>query len=235
MRRRSILSFGLLATINPMKSFKIFLNEMAPPQQKQINCDINGICNRLIQDESAGNEEKILSVYKDSKGLDTLGHGHLVGPNSEKVLGQVIKDPNRVKKILSGKGKLTQGEATGVLKVDVESRLPQLVKMVPKFETYTPDLQINLASEHFRGMLGKSPNAVKKLNAGDYGGFATEYVNAKDYRESKKTGTGIYKRMDRLVNSAKTEAERQKKRQQSSQSTTQAPLNNSTSQTAPSR
>lgn len=213
MRRRIILAFGLLATINPMKSFNQFLKEMAPSQQKKINCDINGICKTIMQDESAGNEEKVLSVYKDSKGLDTLGHGHLVGPNSEKTLGQVIKDPNRVKKILSGKGKLTQNEATDLLKVDVEARLPQLVKMVPKFETYTPELQANLASEHFRGMLGKSPKAVQRLNAGDYEGFAKEYTNAKDYRESKKTGTGIYKRMDRLVNSARTEANRPNKSQ----------------------
>lgn len=221
MIKTIILSIILIASINPMKSFKIFLLESTSPPK--IKCDINNICTTLIQDESAGNEQKILSVYKDSKGLATLGHGHLVGPNSSQVWGQVIKDPNRVKNVLTGKDKITSDEAMAALKIDVEKRLPEVVKMVPNFETFTPELQATLFSEHFRGMLGKSPKALKELNAGNYSGFATNYIDAKDYRESKKTGTGIYKRMDRLANAAKTELDRQKRQKDSLQTTTQAP------------
>jgi GH24 family phage-related lysozyme (muramidase) len=225
---------------NNMKSFKTFLLEMAPPQVKKINCDLNGICDVIRADESAGNEQKILSVYKDSKGLPTIGHGHLVTKESSKIFGEVFAkeqkiNPNFVSSVLSGKSKITPDQAERLLQRDVSNRLPEVVKLVPSFEKMTPQLQANLASEHFRGMLGKSPNALKALNAGDYEGFAKNYVDAKDYRESKQEDTGIYKRMDRLVDAAKTEVARQKKLQQSSKSTTPVPPNNSKPQTGISR
>ena len=67
-----------------MKTFKIFLTE-----QNQVQCDINGICKTIKEYESAGNEEKILSVYKDSKGFDTVGHGHLVTKESPKIFAEL--------------------------------------------------------------------------------------------------------------------------------------------------
>ena len=223
MIRTIILSIILLASINYMKSFKNFLTEMAPDSQTSINCDFDGICKKVIEDESAGNEKKILRVYKDSKGLPTLGHGHLINPNSKKVLGQVIADQKRIDNVLAGKEAITPDEAMGILKVDVKDRLPKLKKLVPSFETRSPELQANLYSEYHRGMLQQSPKAVKSLNQGDIEGFAKNYVDAKDYRESKASGTGIYKRMDRLVDAVKTEEARQKKLRQSSKPTTQVP------------
>ena len=226
--------------INPMKSFKTFLMELAPTQTKKIVCDLNGICRTIMQDESAGNEKKVLSVYKDNKGFPTIGHGHLITKDSSKIFGEVFaqeqkENPNWVSTVLSGKGSLTPQQAERLLRKDVEVRIPQVVKLVPNFEKYGSELQANLASEQFRGMLGKSPNALKALNSGDFEGFASNYIDAKDYRESKETDSGIYKRMDRLANAARTEGARQKKLQQSSSATTQAPPSNSTRQTGSSR
>jgi hypothetical protein len=220
-----------IANNNNMKSFQQFLIEGS----QKIQCDLDGICREVIQDESAGNEEKIKKVYKDSKGFPTIAHGHLIGPNSKNVLGKVIKDSNRVNKILAGQDAVTSDEAMGILKIDVEERLPKLKKLIPSFESQSPELQAKLYSEYHRGMLQQSPVSVQKFNKGDYEGFATNYVKAKDYTESKKAGTGIYKRMDRLVTAVRTEPERQKKRQQSSLQTNQAPQSPSTSQTPPSR
>lgn len=225
---------------NTMKSFKTFLSEMAPPAAKKIKCDINGICDVIRADESAGNEEKILAVYKDNKGLDTIGHGHLITKNSPKIFGEVFaqeqkENPNFTTEVLKGKRRITPQQAERLLRRDVEKRLPEVVKLVPKFESMSTELQANLASEHFRGMLGQSPNALTALNSGDYQGFARHYIDAKDYRESKAEDTGIYKRMDRLADAAKTEAARQKKLQQSSKSTTQVPPSNSKPQTGTSR
>lgn len=216
-----------LASINNMKTFKTFLIEGT----QQIQCDINGICKEIKGYESAGNEEKILSVYKDSKGLDTVGHGHLVTAQSPTIFAELNINPA----VLSGKAKLTPQEADKLLERDVRTRLPQVQKLVPNFSNYSSELQAQLASEQFRGMLGKSPNALKKLNAGDYSGASTEYIDAKDYRESVRDKTGIAPRMQRLADAIRTEPERQKKRQQSSQQTTQAPQSPSTSQKPPSR
>ena len=217
----------ILASINIMKSFQQFLTEGA----QQIQCDINGICKVIKEYESAGNEQKILSVYKDSKGLDTVGHGHLVTPQSSKIFAELNISPD----VLGGKAKLTPEQADKLLERDVKTRLPEVQKLVPNFNNYSSELQGQLASEQFRGMLGKSPSALKKLSAGDFSGAATEYLNAKDYRDSVRDKTGIAPRMQKLADAIKMEPERQKKRQQSSQQTTQAPQSPSTSQKLTSR
>jgi hypothetical protein len=209
-----------------MKSFKIFLSESS----QQTQCDINGICKVIKQYESAGNENKILSPYKDSKGLMTIGHGHLITPQSSKIFSDLKIDPN----ILSGKGKLTPEQADQLLMRDVNTRIPQVQKMVPNFNSYSSELQGQLASEHFRGMLGKSPKAVQKLNAGDFEGAASEYLNAKDYKDSVQQKTGIAPRMKSLADAIRTESTRQQQKKSSSQ-TTQAPQSPSTEQTEPSR
>jgi len=215
-----------IANNNSMKSFKIFLSESS----QQTQCDINGICKVIKQYESAGNENKILSPYKDSKGLMTIGHGHLITPQSSKIFSDLKIDPN----ILSGKGKLTPEQADQLLMRDVNTRIPQVQKMVPNFNSYSSELQGQLASEHFRGMLGKSPKAVQKLNAGDFEGAASEYLNAKDYKDSVQQKTGIAPRMKSLADAIRTESTRQQQKKSSSQ-TTQAPQSPSTEQTEPSR
>ena len=226
---QSFIIAGILtiASNNNMKSFQQFLIEGT----QQVQCDINGVCKKLINYESAGNEEKILSVYKDSKGLDTVGHGHLVTAQSPKIFAELNISPD----VLTGKAKLTPEQANKLLERDVITRLPQVQKLVPNFSSYSSELQGEIASEQFRGMLGQSPKAVEKLNKGDYEGAATEYLNAKEYKDSVKNKTGIANRMQNLANAIRTEPERQKKRQQSSQQTTQAPQSPSTSQTQPSR
>jgi GH24 family phage-related lysozyme (muramidase) len=203
-----ILTFLIIASINTMKSFKFFLNE-----QNQVQCDINGICKVIKEYESAGNEEKILSVYKDSKGLDTIGHGHLVTKESPKIFAELNISPN----VLTGKAKLTPEQADKLLKRDVSVRVPKVKKIVPKLETYSSELQGELVSEYFRGMLPQSSKAVALLNQGKYEEAANEYVNSKEYRESVKQKTGIHKRYDALANALKKEAAHQQSRSSSQQ------------------
>lgn len=212
-----------------MKSFKEFLLEMPQPIEKK-ECDINGICKVIKEYESAGNEEKILSVYKDSKGLPTIGHGHLVTKESPKIFSELNISPD----VLAGKTKLTPEQADQLLKRDVQVRLPQVQKMIPNLATYSPNLQAQIASEHFRGMLGKSPKAVSLINKGEFEQAATEFLDAKDYRDSLQQKTGIAGRMEKLSNALKKEAQL-RKRQQSGSQTNQVSLNSSTLQTEPSR
>ena len=206
---RTILLILLLASINYMKTFKEYLTE----QNQQIKCDINGICKVIRQYESAGNEEKILGVYKDSKGLPTIGHGHLVTKDSEKIFGEVFadehkKDPTFGKTVLSGKGRLTADQAEKLLQRDVQARLPIVKKLAPDFESYSPELQAELSSETFRGMTGKSPKAMEHLRAGRYEDAAKEYLNAKEYREAKAKKLGTAKRMENLAAAIRTEGSR---------------------------
>ena len=210
----------VIANQNNMKTFKQFLNEQnqaqtvisqTKPAEKKV-CDINGICKILKVYESAGNEEKILSPYEDSKGFLTIGHGHLITNESPKIFQSVFTqehktDPEFGSKVLGGKQKLTPEQADALLKRDVELRIPKIEKLIPGFVNYSPKMQGELFSEYYRGMLGKSPKAVKMLNAGDLTGAASEFLNAREYRESIRDKTGIAKRMENLSNAMKEEAE----------------------------
>jgi GH24 family phage-related lysozyme (muramidase) len=217
----------LFATIIPMKTFKQYLTE-GNQNSQQIKCDINGICKVVKAYESAGNEEKVLGVYKDSKGLPTIGHGHLITKESEKIFGETFpeeqkKDPGFARNVLSGKGRLTPEQADKLLERDVKVRLPIVKKLAPEFENYSPELQAELASETFRGMTGKSPKAMEYLRAGKYEDAAKEYLNAKEYRESVKQKSGIAPRMEKLASAIRTEGQRRAKTQAASAQTTQAP------------
>jgi GH24 family phage-related lysozyme (muramidase) len=215
-----IASLLAIANQNNMKTFKQFLSEQnqtqtgssqAKPTEKKV-CDINGICKILKTYESAGNEEKILSPYKDSKGLMTIVHGHLITKESPQIFQNVFAqehktDPEFGSKVLGGKQKLTPDQADSLLKRDVEVRIPKVEKLVPNLSSYSSKLQGEIVSEYYRGMMGKSPKAVKMLNAGDLTGAASEFLNAREYRESIRDKTGIAKRMENLSNAMKEEAE----------------------------
>lgn len=189
-----------------MKTFKEYLTE----QNQQIKCDINGICKVIREYESAGNEEKILGVYKDSKGLPTIGHGHLITKDSPKIFGEVLPEetPESIQQILSGKKKLKKEQTERILVRDVTERIPIVKKLAPDFETYSPELQAELSSETFRGMTGKSPKAMEHLRAGRYEEAAKEYLNAKEYREAKAKKLGTAKRMENLATAIRTEGSR---------------------------
>ena len=199
-----------------MKSFKQYLTE-----NEQIKCDINGICKVIREYESAGNEEKILGVYKDSKGLPTIGHGHLITKDSARIFGEVLPEetPESIQQILSGKRKLKKEQTEKLLVRDVTARLPMVKKLAPDFEKYSPELQAELASETFRGMAGKSPKAMGHLRAGRFEEAAKEYLNADEYRKSKAEKTGIAGRMDNFANALRKEAARRAQSQASPQQT----------------
>jgi GH24 family phage-related lysozyme (muramidase) len=221
-----------------MKTFKQFLTEMAPPTEKK-ECDINGICKIVKTYESRGNEEKVLGVYKDSKGLPTIGHGHLITKESPSIFAETFpeehkKNPQFGQTILSGKGRLTPEQADKLLERDVKTRIPKVQKLVPQFNTFSSELQGELASEYFRGMVGKSPKAVNLLNQGKFNEAATEYLNADEYRTSVEQGTGIAARMDNLAKAIKREGTLQRQKKPSLK-TTQVPQSSSTLQNEPSR
>jgi GH24 family phage-related lysozyme (muramidase) len=175
----------------------------------------------IRQYESGGNEKKILNVYKDSKGLPTIGHGHLVTKDSSKIFGDVFGEehktnPSFAKDVLSGKKALTPEQADKLLQRDIKTRLPQVEKMLPNFKKYSPELQTELASEHFRGMLGKSPNTVKLINQGKFEEAASAFLDADEYRKSKTQKTGIAGRMENMSKALKTESAPRKPQQPSS-------------------
>jgi|GEM_PF-6240731 len=209
-----------------MKSFKTFIFEQS--QTPQVNCDINGMCKVIREYESGGNYKKIRSRYLDSKGLPTIGHGHMITKDSQKIFQDVFPaehaaDKNWVLNVLEGRTSMTMPQVETLFARDIKARIPQVKKLVPDFENFTPELQNEVMSEHFRGMLGKSKKTLELINAGNFVGAADEYLNSNEYRESKKENAespGIAKRYENLSNALKTEVARRQKQQKSSPATT---------------
>lgn len=206
-----------------MRSFLAFLVEgdAQPPAtpdnppaivEKQEECDIPGICNKLKEYESAGNEEKVRRVYKDHKGLPTIGHGHLVTRDSQKIFQEVFvdehkKDPKFGEKVLSGKAELNDAQMGRLLERDVRVRVQEMKGKFKDMHTYSPELQHEMVSEYYRGLLPASKKTAEMINAGDFDGAAKEYLNSKDYREAiKAKATGVTKRIENLSNALRNEA-----------------------------
>ncbi|NDC40148.1 MAG: hypothetical protein EBZ77_01110 [Chitinophagia bacterium] len=72
--------------------------------------------------------------------------------------------------------------------------------------TFLTELQTRLASENYRGMLGKSPKTLKHIQSGEYEAAAKEYLNARDYRENMENSVGT--RMLDLSDALNAEAKR---------------------------
>jgi hypothetical protein len=155
------------------------------------------------------------SVYKDTKGKPTVGYGFLVDPSFDTTLGTVF--PNQPKEwrqgIASGSVKMTKDEGRAVLGHLGRQKFNQAREMVggERFDAMSPELQTHLASEHYRGMLGKSPKALKLIQSGDYENASKEYLNARDFRENQKNSIG--RRMQNLSTALSGEAKRLKPKQ----------------------
>ena len=139
-------------------------------------------------------------VYKDSKGNPTVGHGALVDSTLSKTLQTVFPDQPESwrNNITSGRGELSKDQGHQLLSHQATDKYNEARDHIgqERFDTLTPDLQSALASEHFRGMLKKSPKVVEMIKSGNFKGASKEYLNAEDYNNNPNNSIG--KRMKDL-------------------------------------
>ena len=175
-----------------------------PKQREKETVDMGSIANVIHRYESQGaDHNKISRPFKDHKGNLTLGHGHLITKNSNAVLQKAFpdehrKDPNFHKRVLSGQQALTSDQMKRLMHHDITIRMPQLQKMIPGFHKMPTYLQQELASEHYRGGLGKAPKTLQHINAGRFHEAAHEYLDSDEYRKEKPDESGVAKRYDAL-------------------------------------
>ena len=139
-------------------------------------------------------------VYKDSKGNPTVGHGALVDSTLSKTLQTAFPDQPESwrNNITSGRGELSKDQGHQLLSHQATNKYNEARDHIgqERFDTLTPDLQSTLASEHFRGMLKKSPKVVEMIKNGNFKGASKEYLNAEDYNNNPNNSIG--KRMKDL-------------------------------------
>lgn len=97
--------------------------------------------------------------------------------------------------------KITEDEASQLLKQDIYDRRPEIHRLMPEFEVYPPELQVPLASSHFRGSLGGSPKTLEHINNGEFIQAADEFLDNDEYRDAESRGrAGIRPRMEKTSN-----------------------------------
>jgi len=69
---------------------------------------------------------------------------------------------------------------------DIESRIPEVINAIPKFDTFSEELQQALFYEWFRGSLVQSPKTRALINAGKFSEAAKEFLNNDEYRNARK-------------------------------------------------
>ena len=97
-------------------------------------------------------------------------------------------------------------EAENLLDDDVRVRLNEINRAIPKFNSFSQDLQTSLFSEYYRGSIPQSPNTRKLINEGKYSEAADEFLDNAEYRNAEELGIpGIRGRMEKVFNALKKE------------------------------
>ena len=136
----------------------------------------------------AANEGRRNVVYKDSKGLPTVGIGHLVTKDEKKQFeGRVLSDV----------------EVDDLFAADLAGKLKVIRrKLGDSFDTLPRPAQVAVVDGFFRGDMSGSPKALKLLREGKLAEAADEYLDNAEYRASvaqNKAGRphGVAARMER--------------------------------------
>lgn len=136
----------------------------------------------------AANEGRRNVVYKDSKGLPTVGIGHLVTPKEKKQYeGRVLSD----------------AEVDNLFAADLASKMTTIRrKLGDAFDALPAPAQVAVVDGFFRGDLSGSPKALTLIKQGKLAEAADEYLDSAEYRASvakNKAGKphGVAARMER--------------------------------------
>ena len=125
-------------------------------------------------------EEKLDSVARQGPGEKyfTIGHGHY---------GSDVKPGQEI----------TRDEAHVLLQKDIRRRIPEIQRLIPKFNTFPAKAQIALFGEYYRGSLGDSRRTLEHINAGRFSEAAIEFLDNDEYRNRVKLNRrGIGSRME---------------------------------------
>ena len=138
-----------------------------------------------------------LEPYKDTKGYDTVGYGHLLIDGRT---GNISVD------------RIDKEDAEKLLQQDIEVRLKEVNALLPDFKNFPEDAQQAIFSEYYRGSIGQSDVTRALINKRRYKDAAKEFLNNDEYKEAKKNGKlgGITKRFEAVSKALMKMAEEKK-------------------------
>jgi len=138
-------------------------------------------------------------VYKDSKGLLTVGIGHLITKDDTQTFPLLFGPDFDFKGLLRGKVRLTQDQIDSLFEHDLAGKMNTVRRHVTVFNDLPGPVQVAVFDGFFRGDLSGSPKTLGHMNAGRWDQAASEYLDNDEYRASKAQGTrhGVWQRMER--------------------------------------
>jgi len=184
----------------PASKLEVKAKEETPSAEKKEEVDVVG---GMLVPHLKEMEGWRARRYKDSKGLPTVGHGALIDGSfvgtMEKVFPYQSKEWRQ--KVAAGNMELTATQGHELLTHQARQKHDEVRDMFghEMFDSMHPELRTHLASEHFRGMIRKSPKTISLIRKGDFEGASKEYLDADDYRENTENSIG--KRMKLLADS----------------------------------
>tara|TARA_R110000782_G_scaffold187451_1_gene277609 strand:+ start:121 stop:630 length:510 start_codon:yes stop_codon:yes gene_type:complete len=111
----------------------------------------------------------------------TLGHGHY-GPD--------VKEGQRI----------SRKDAALLFQKDIQGRIPQIQKLIPRFDSFPASAQTAIFGEFYRGSIGGSPNTVRLINEGKFKEASKEFLRNTEYQDRVKLNRrGIGPRMERVA------------------------------------
>lgn len=160
-------------------------------------------------------DPSVLSPYRDSKDLWTVGVGHLIGDGSDRALIEYRRE--RAKKGLPLA--MSIPEAIELYKTQLQDRYNFAQRYFgPHWKNMPKNVKKVVIDAHFRGDLinKKNPSVpfkwVELIKQGRYGDAGKEYIDHNEYRKALKgEGRGIAIRMNR--NKALLDLEAKKQRE----------------------
>lgn len=141
-------------------------------------------------------------VYRNYKGLPTLGYGHLVTESSQKALTELGVPNSRARRILQGKGSLTPTEGERLLLKNIGRKEKEVAFMLGKqrYDKLPTDKKVAMIGLRFRGDFAKYENPTKGTLSKEYKhAFAGRYDLAAKAMERrvKNAPVGVRKRVER--------------------------------------
>jgi GH24 family phage-related lysozyme (muramidase) len=138
-------------------------------------------------------------VYKDTKGLRTVGVGFNMDQKNAKTTFEkyIPKTEVSFDDVRQGKKSITEKQALNLFQGTLNEKIQTTKRIFPKYDKYPKAVKTALVNGVFRGEFKKSHQTVKDINNGKWDKVPNEYLDRNDYRNSKPgIDGGIKTRMD---------------------------------------
>lgn len=168
--------------------------------KQKIPIDYKDMFSYISTSEGKGKPGRPGLRYNDSKGLPTIGIGHLITNDSPKIFKELFGNNANINGMLSGRVAMSDPQMFKLFQRDVQTKIDKARDLITDFDTFPQYVKNAIVDGLYRGDLG--PKTRGFINAGNFAAAAKEYLNHNDYRKSvakNKAGEphGVKGRMER--------------------------------------